>query len=194
MYNGAYLGEVNFWRDHLARSQPRIILDFGDQAAVINAELLTFAVRWPGVPGDTTPFSQRAERSTTWTVATDASTATFGGPSRRSRCSTTSRTQIFLQTTAGRPPIRRQLDHPSVIAWNLFNGLYFKSDGLPWGPVGLPPASCYIGVSFYRPLAEPASRLPPPVGFRNRAVMLRPGSTHAPGRRGGPGAGCWRRP
>jgi hypothetical protein len=68
-------------------------------------------------------------------------------------------TQIFLQTTAGRTPTRRQLDHPSVIAWNLFNGVYFKVDGLPWGPVGLPPASCYIGVSFYRPLAEPASTL-----------------------------------
>lgn len=43
-----------------------------------------------------------------------------------------------------------QLDHPSVVAWNLFNGLYFKADGLPWGPSGVEPGSCFIGVSFYK--------------------------------------------
>jgi hypothetical protein len=58
MYNGAYLGEVNFWRDYLARGHPRIILDFGDQAAVINAELLTFTLRWPGIPGDAAAFTR----------------------------------------------------------------------------------------------------------------------------------------
>src|SRR5207245_8062358 len=25
---------------------------------------------------------------------------------------------------------------------------------LPWGPVGLPPASCFVGISFYRPLGS----------------------------------------
>jgi hypothetical protein len=68
-------------------------------------------------------------------------------------------TQILLDSTTqgfkddGRRG-RRQLDHPSVIAWNLFTGMYFKADGLPWGPSGLPPGSCFIGVSFFRPLGS----------------------------------------
>jgi hypothetical protein len=32
--------------------------------------------------------------------------------------------------------------------------MYFKADGLPWGPVGLPPATCFVGVSFFRPLGS----------------------------------------
>lgn len=63
-------------------------------------------------------------------------------------------TQILLETTTGLTPTTRQLDHKSVIAWNLFTGLYFKADGLPWGPMGLTPASCFVGVSFFRPLGE----------------------------------------
>ncbi len=35
--------------------------------------------------------------------------------------------------------------------------MYFKSDGLPWGPTGLPSGSCYIGISFFRPLGESSS-------------------------------------
>jgi hypothetical protein len=62
-------------------------------------------------------------------------------------------TQILLETTTRlTPPTRRQIDHESRIAWNLFTGLYFKADGLPWGPTSLPPSSCFIGISFYRPL------------------------------------------
>lgn len=64
-------------------------------------------------------------------------------------------TQILLETTTGLATSRiRKLDHKSVIAWNLFTGLYFKVDGLPWGPRGLPPASCFIGISFFRPLGQ----------------------------------------
>jgi hypothetical protein len=62
-------------------------------------------------------------------------------------------TQILQEATIrGKSTRGKALDHPSVIAWNLFTGLYFKVDGLPWGPVGLPPSSCFIGISFYRPL------------------------------------------
>ena len=62
-------------------------------------------------------------------------------------------TQMLQEATiAGKSTRGKELDHPSVIAWNLFTGLYFKIDGLPWGPIGLPPSSCFIGVSFYRPL------------------------------------------
>ena len=63
-------------------------------------------------------------------------------------------TQILLDTTTGLTDSTRKLDHKSVIAWNLFNGLYFKVDGLPWGPMELAPASCFIGISFYRPLGS----------------------------------------
>lgn len=48
----------------------------------------------------------------------------------------------------------RDPDHPTKIAWNFFTGLYFKAGGMPWGPIGLAPGSCYVGVSFYRGLAS----------------------------------------
>lgn len=63
-------------------------------------------------------------------------------------------TQMLRDSTTRLLPTRRQLDHEAEVAWNLFTGLYFKVDGLPWGPIGLPPSSCFIGVSFFRPLGE----------------------------------------
>lgn len=64
-------------------------------------------------------------------------------------------TQILQETTTRLTTnTTRKLDHPSLIAWNLFTGLYFKADGLPWGPSGLPPGTCFVGISFYRPLGE----------------------------------------
>lgn len=63
-------------------------------------------------------------------------------------------TQMLLETTTGLIPTARDLDHKSKIAWNLLTGLYFKNEGLPWAPSGLPPSSCFIGISFYRPLGE----------------------------------------
>ena len=63
-------------------------------------------------------------------------------------------TQILLATTTGLTTSTRKLDHPSKIAWNLLTGLYFKVEGLPWGPTELTPGSCHIGISFYRPLGE----------------------------------------
>lgn len=71
-------------------------------------------------------------------------------------------TQILLDsTTAPRSPDGpkggRRLDHPSVVAWNVFTGMYFKAEGLPWAPSGLPPGSCFIGISFFRPLGSSSS-------------------------------------
>ena len=63
-------------------------------------------------------------------------------------------TQILLDSTTGLTDSKRDLDHPSVVAWNLFTGLYFKIDGLPWGPAALPAGTCYIGISFFRPMGE----------------------------------------
>jgi hypothetical protein len=56
MRNYKYLGEVNFWRDYLSNGSPRIVLNFGDQSAVIGTEFLPFDVAWPGVPGDDMEF------------------------------------------------------------------------------------------------------------------------------------------
>lgn len=66
-------------------------------------------------------------------------------------------TQLLRHTTVMRPYGGRGLDHPATVAWNLFTGLYFKAGGAPWVPVGLPPGSCEIGVSFYRPLGDDSS-------------------------------------
>ncbi len=68
-------------------------------------------------------------------------------------------TQMLLDSTTraatGDATVRgRKVDHPSVIAWNLFTGLYFKIEGLPWSPAGLQSGSCHIGVSFFRPLGS----------------------------------------
>ena len=63
-------------------------------------------------------------------------------------------TQLIQERTLSAEAVARDLDHKSERAWNLFNGLYFKVDGLPWGPANLPPASCFVGVSFYRPLGS----------------------------------------
>ncbi len=38
----------------------------------------------------------------------------------------------------------------SRIAWNFFTGLYYKAGGLPWAPHRLTPATCFIGITFFR--------------------------------------------
>lgn len=63
--------------------------------------------------------------------------------------------QLVQETTTRRTDVtRRQLDHPTEVVWNLATGVYFKTGGLPWGPTGLPPDTCFIGVSFTRPLGS----------------------------------------
>lgn len=49
---------------------------------------------------------------------------------------------------------RRKKDYPSEIAWDFFTALYFKAGGFPWGPIGLIPGTCYVGIGFYRPLGS----------------------------------------
>ena len=63
-------------------------------------------------------------------------------------------TQLLMEETLSLQVQERELDHLSTRAWNLFNGLYFKVDGLPWGPTQQAPATCHVGVSFYRPLGS----------------------------------------
>jgi len=59
-------------------------------------------------------------------------------------------TQLLRQPTMeGKDPTPA-----AKIAWNFFTGLYFKAGGYPWGPYGLAPNSCYVGISFSRPLGS----------------------------------------
>jgi hypothetical protein len=63
-------------------------------------------------------------------------------------------TQIVLEKTIDTFGTDKTTVHPAQIAWNLFTGMYFKVEGLPWGPTGLAPGTCYIGISFFRPLGD----------------------------------------
>lgn len=64
-------------------------------------------------------------------------------------------TQILLQETVE----DKTGDEISKIYWNFFTGLYFKSGGFPWGPVGLQQGTCYIGISFFHPLGDLNSKV-----------------------------------
>jgi len=59
MFNDAYLGEIQFWRDFLSSGKPRFILNFGRQSAIVETELLALQVSWEGVPDDTKAFSNQ---------------------------------------------------------------------------------------------------------------------------------------
>ena len=64
-------------------------------------------------------------------------------------------TQILRDATA----TESTGDNLSKVAWNFFTGLYFKAGGTPWGPVGLQPGSCHVGISFYRQLGSGSSKV-----------------------------------
>lgn len=51
-FNYNLLAEVQFWRDYLSESQPRIILPFGHarQTIVVSTTLMRRDVSWPGIP------------------------------------------------------------------------------------------------------------------------------------------------
>ena len=68
-------------------------------------------------------------------------------------------TQILLQHVSEAESGARNVDPASRVAWNLFTSLYFKSGGVPWRPVGLRTDTCYIGISFHRPLASESGLL-----------------------------------
>lgn len=68
-------------------------------------------------------------------------------------------TQIVLQRTSEAEPGDRRIDHLSRVAWNLYTSMFYKGGGVPWKPVGLRPDTCYIGISFHRPLGANDTRL-----------------------------------
>ena len=65
-------------------------------------------------------------------------------------------TQIIRESTTGYTTEDRGMEDLATCAWNIFTGMYFKVGGLPWGPVDLAPTTCFVGVSFFRPLGEPS--------------------------------------
>lgn len=69
MYNDLYLAEVVFWRDYLSGGEPRFILNFGAQSAVISVELAKVQVNWAGIPGDNKPFRNQVYAEDLFTLA-----------------------------------------------------------------------------------------------------------------------------
>jgi len=63
-------------------------------------------------------------------------------------------TQILLQKVSEAGPETRGVDHGSRVAWNLYTGLFYKGGGVPWRPPGLRSDTCYVGLSFHRPLGS----------------------------------------
>ena len=63
-------------------------------------------------------------------------------------------TQIVRERIVSSDEKSKDIDHPSRIAWDLFSGLYYKAGGIPWSPTELRAGTCYIGVSFHRPIGS----------------------------------------
>lgn len=52
MYNIDVLTEVNFWREFLSDSSPRVIMRFGPQSLIVDTRIMSVRATWPGVPDD----------------------------------------------------------------------------------------------------------------------------------------------
>lgn len=65
-------------------------------------------------------------------------------------------TQIIRDSTTGYTDDKRNLQDLATRAWNIITGMYFKVGGLPWGPTGLQASTCFVGISFFRPLGQPS--------------------------------------
>src|SRR6202035_5405239 len=52
-FNYGLLGEVQFWRDYLSESSPRLRLAFNNQQTlVVSTSLIQAQVTWPGIPSE----------------------------------------------------------------------------------------------------------------------------------------------
>jgi len=65
-------------------------------------------------------------------------------------------TQIIRDSTAEYTSDERDMQDLATRAWNIITAMYFKIGGLPWGPTGLEPATCFVGISFFHPFGEPS--------------------------------------
>ena len=78
---------------------------------------------------------------------------------RRAFKSTAMKTRLPTQLLKQGTIDGRVKDHMSKIVWNFFTGLYAKAGGSAWGPTDLTAGTCYIGISFYRPLGTTRSTI-----------------------------------
>lgn len=69
MYNDKYFGEIVFWRDFLSQGQPRFVLEYGNQNAVIEVQLITFEVAWVGIRGDEKEFKNEVYEEDLFTLS-----------------------------------------------------------------------------------------------------------------------------
>lgn len=67
------------------------------------------------------------------------------------------RTLRLTESTAGTGEGKAQ--DPATRAWNFVTALYHKAEGSPWRLAEIEPNTCFVGVSFYREIAEQKSRL-----------------------------------
>jgi hypothetical protein len=78
---------------------------------------------------------------------------------RRALKATAMRFRIPTQIVRAPTLDGRDKTPPSRVAWNFFTAMYCKAGGYPWSPVGLAPATCYVGIGFYRPLGTAFSTM-----------------------------------
>lgn len=54
-HNWEWFGDIQFWRDYLSQSQPRIVLNFGSKAQKLSvlSEFIQSQIAWPGLPDET---------------------------------------------------------------------------------------------------------------------------------------------
>jgi hypothetical protein len=80
IHNYDLLVELNFWRAFLSGGDPRIICQFGSQNLIIDTELISTSVTWPGIPDDSRPFSNQRFREDMFSLAEyeSALTSEFG--------------------------------------------------------------------------------------------------------------------
>jgi hypothetical protein len=60
LYNEGYLDLLHFWLEFLLKGQPRLTLAAGDQRIVLEGNLATCNVAWPGVKDDIRTYRARA--------------------------------------------------------------------------------------------------------------------------------------
>ena len=68
-------------------------------------------------------------------------------------------TQLAKPKTFTSDPKDGSLQDEATRAWNFCVALYYKAEGYPWKLANMSPGTCYIGVSFYRDLADPRGNM-----------------------------------
>ena len=69
MYNDLYFKEVVFWRDYLSQGQPRFVLNFGSQSAVVDVQMVALDIEWIGIPGDENEFKNEVYEEDLFTLS-----------------------------------------------------------------------------------------------------------------------------